>query len=310
MVRCAFAILLCTIASRFLTSQADPRHETAPSVSVSLPAGIPSETVQIVYHMVGPFGGSGGYTEQRADLHSYEIAASVDGKAATEIKMLVYASGCEIQTFVIPLADSSRFEREFECQPVPRVVLSGQVVPSDLVLGKSTELIVTYMAFWAHEFFGIVDGAVAEIRVATVSPDANGMFQVDLPQFNKDASRSTSGPRASLHLLLRDSNTLNPIAYNLEPEVPGLRSEDHGLRIRSDYPNGLKFAVWPSSEPRAQVPQGSGFRVLTRTRPVANIKSRAVPRMCAALLNSATEAPVRTLMQVLAGGCASAVGSN
>jgi len=208
---------------------------------------IPSETVQIIYHLVGPFGGYGGYTEQRAGLHSYEIAASVEGKPATEIRMMVYASGCELETFVVPLSDDSKVKKEFECQPARSVMLSGQIVPSDLIQDKHAELVITYLAFWAQEFFGIVDGPVAEIRLATVSPDANGMFHVELPQFSEDAGPSSSKPNATLHLLLRDSKTWNPIAYNLEPDVPELRSEGHSLRIQSDYPSGLKFTAWPSS---------------------------------------------------------------
>ena len=39
------------------------------------------------------------------------------------------------------------------------------------------------------------------------------------------------------------SKTGNPIADNLEPEVPEFRFEDHGLRIRSYDPSGLKFIV-------------------------------------------------------------------
>ncbi len=249
MVRCAFAILLSTAASQFLASQTSLQPQIVPSVSLSLPSNIPSETVQIVYFMVGPFGGSGGYTQQRAGLHSYEITASVEGKAATQIKMMVYAAGCEIQTFAVALTDDSKVKLKFECQPVRTVMLSGQIMPNDLVPDKNAELVVMYVAFWANRFFGIADGAVPEIRLATVSPDTNGMFQVDVPQFSVDASQSDSEPGASLHLILRDSKTLNPIAHNLEPEVTELRSEDHGLRIRLDYPSGLKFTAWPSIEP-------------------------------------------------------------
>ena len=245
MVRCAFVILLGMAALQSSASQTPSRPEISPSVSISLPPSIPSETVQIAYHLVGPFGGYGGYTEQQAGLHFYEIAASVEGKAAIEIRMIVYASGCEIQTFVLPLADDSRVKQEFECQRVPSVMLSGQIVPNDLVRDKNAELIITYMAFWAHEFFGIVDGPVAEFRLATVSPDANGMFQVDLPHFSADAMPSSSQPRASLRLMLRDSKTWNHIASNLEPEVPEFRFEDHSLRIRSYYPSGLKFTAGP-----------------------------------------------------------------
>jgi len=239
-VRDGFAILLGIAALPTIVSQ------TSPTVSISLPPNIPSETAQIAYHLVGPFGGYGGYTEQRAGVHSYEIETSVEGNAATEIRMIVYAPGCEIQTFIVPLADDSRVKQEFECQPVPSVMLSGQIVPNALVRDKNVELVITYMAFWAHEFFGIVDGPVAELRLATVSPDSNGMFQVDLPHFSADATPSSSRPRASLCLMLRDSKTWNHIASSLEPEIPEFRSEDHSLRIQPYYPIGLKFTAGPT----------------------------------------------------------------
>jgi hypothetical protein len=245
MLRCAFAILPVMAAWQASALQTPSTPEISPSISILLPPNIPSETVQIAYHLVGPFGGYGGYTEQRAGLHFYEIAGSVEGKAATEIRLIVYAPGCEMQTFVLPLAHDSRVRQEFECQPVPSVRLSGQIEPNELVRDKNAELIVTYMAYWAHEFFGIVDGAVAEFRLATVSPDANGMFQVDLPHFNADATPSSSQPRASFSLMLRDAKTWNHIASNLEPELPELRFVDHSLRIQSDYPSGLKFTAGP-----------------------------------------------------------------
>jgi hypothetical protein len=38
----------------------------------------------------------------------------VEGKAATEIRMIVYTSGCEIQQFVLPLTENSRLNQEFQ----------------------------------------------------------------------------------------------------------------------------------------------------------------------------------------------------
>jgi len=206
---------------------------------------MPSETVQIVYHLVGPFGGRGGYIKQEAGLHSYEIPSTVEGKAATEIRMIVYASGCEIQTFIVPLTEDPRVKQKFECQPVRTVTLSGQIVPSELVRDNNAELIVTYMAYWAHGFFGIVDGIVTQLRLAVVTPDANGSFQIDLPYFTADAESSSSMQRASISFMLRDSKTWNHIASNLEPGVPEFRSENHSLRIQSYYPSGLKFTAGP-----------------------------------------------------------------
>ena len=244
MVGWVLTILLC-MASMLLQPAQTPRTASfLPSVSISLPPDILSETVQISYFLVGPFGGYGGYTEQRAGLHSYEISALVEGKAATEIKMIVYASGCEIQTFVLPLAEDSRVKREFECQRVPMVKLAGQIVPTELVRDNNAELVVTYMAYWAHGFFGIADGMVTEFRLTTASPDANGIFQVDLPYFSADAA-ATSQRRASFSLMLRDSKTWNHIATNLEPEKQELRLIEHQLRIRSHYPDDLLFTAEP-----------------------------------------------------------------
>src|SRR6267142_2400566 len=121
MIRCILAILLVMSAFLSLEAQIPSKLDNFPSVSVLLPTNIPSETVQISYFLVGPFGGYGGYTKQRPGLHSYEISALVEGKTASEIRMIVYASGCEIKTFVLPLAEDSRVKQEFECQRAARV---------------------------------------------------------------------------------------------------------------------------------------------------------------------------------------------
>ncbi len=243
MVGWVFAILVGMAALLPRPAQTPKTASFLPSVSISLPPDILSETVQISYFLVGPFGGYGGYAAPRTGIHSYEIPSMVDGKAATEIRMIVYASGCEIQQFVIPLAEHSRVSQEFPCQPVETVKLSGHIVPDALVRNTNAELVVTYMAYWAHGFYGIADGFVTGFHLANVSPDANGMFQVDLPYFTVDAEASSSEQRASFRLMLRDSKTGNHIASNLEPEKQELRLQEHGLRIRSQYPVDLIFTA-------------------------------------------------------------------
>ena len=101
------------------------------------------------------------------------------------------------------------------------------------------------MAYWAHGFYGIADGLVTNFGLATVSPDANGRFQVELPYFSADGAASSPQRRASFWLMLRDSKTLNHIASDLQPELPELRLEEHGLRIQSHYPDGVKFTAGP-----------------------------------------------------------------
>jgi hypothetical protein len=82
--------------------------------------------------------------------------------------MIVYAPG-EIKTFVLPLTEDSRVKQKFDCQPAATVHLSGQILPTELARESNAELVLDYMAYWAHGFFGIADGIVTELRLATVS---------------------------------------------------------------------------------------------------------------------------------------------
>ena len=68
-----------------------------------MPTGTTSEAVQINYFMGGPFGGYGGYVKSEKNRLRYVIDAAVEGRAATEIKVIAYLPGCEIVTLDIPL---------------------------------------------------------------------------------------------------------------------------------------------------------------------------------------------------------------
>lgn len=138
--------------------------------------------------------------------------------------------------------------QEFPRPPVETVKLSGKIVPDALVRDTDAELVVTCMAYWAHAFYGIADGFVTGFPTATVSPDANGTFQIDLPYFRADAEVSSSQPRASFQLTLRDAKTWNHIASNLEPEKRELRLKQHELRIRSQYLDDLIFTAEPFAQ--------------------------------------------------------------
>src|SRR5258708_33280422 len=78
------SVLLLGMAGLLPQSAQTPKTASfLPSVSISLPPDILSETVQISYFLVGPFGGYGGYAAQRTGGHSYEDSTIGEGKAAT-----------------------------------------------------------------------------------------------------------------------------------------------------------------------------------------------------------------------------------
>ena len=238
-----FALLVAMAGLRSFTAQ-NPPTSNSPLVSISLPPSIPSELFQMFYLLSGPFGGAGGYVQQRANLRAYEILTSKD--VATGIKILVYSPGCKIQRIDLALPKTSTVTEDFVCHGLPNVTLRGRIKPAETPRMENGQLEINYMAYWAHEFFGIADGPVFEIRLGPVSVGNNGMFRVELPDFSLELPASASfQPSASLRLHLRDAKTGNPIVDNLIPELPEFRSPEGHLIIRSAYPADLQFISEP-----------------------------------------------------------------
>ncbi len=237
-----FAILVGLASMQLLVAVAASHPNSSPSVSILLPDAVPSETVQIAYYLIGPFGGYEYYTEPKAGLHQYEIGASEGGRAATEIRLIIYARGCEFQTVILHVEQSSRLRHEFKCNTAQKATLSGRIASYDPVRDKNAQIRIDYDAVWAYRFFGIRDGMVTTFCLATIHPDSHGTFQVDLPYFQEDTSSLAPESRSRFHLTLEDSETGNVIAYSLVPVVEEYKSLDYGLEIRASYPSELEFA--------------------------------------------------------------------
>ena len=160
--------------------------------------------------------------------------------AAQTIRILVYASGCRFQTLVLAFSGKKNLQEQFVCRPLPTIKLKGRI-PADLVKNENAELVAVYTACWAPDFFGIADGFVTQLQVSTAKPDSNGSFEIEIPDFAADMHSSSFDPSATLGLGLPDSRTLNPIARNLEPELPEFRTQTNTLRIQPAYPSGMRF---------------------------------------------------------------------
>jgi hypothetical protein len=223
--------------------QATTGASALPAVTLSLPSGLASNTVQISYYLTGPFGGYGGYVDQKPDVDSYEIPSAVGGRPAKELKMIVLATGCDLETFDIPLSADAKMKPQFQCKSVDSVRLLGRIVPDTLIGDRKTELEISYMAVWSHRFYGFADGPVTQFRLATLSLDKSGMFEVGLPLFTVAKAGSSADQEASFQLDLVESETGNLIASGLEPDVPELVLDTGDLRIQPGYPDGLKFSI-------------------------------------------------------------------
>jgi hypothetical protein len=211
------------------------------SVNIVLLGGILSEKVHIDYVLYGLFGTSGNLITPKPGLTSYQISSYVDGRAAGEVKGFIWAAGCKMVKFEDLLVDSADVQESFSCSPLGTVNLVGRIHNAPLNK-KPVEIRVDYQAEWACHFFGLVDCMVPQIQVGTVKLDADGTFEINLPDFGADPIASASEGGADFQLFLREVRTWNMIAY-LDPEIETLRTPGRSLKIASSYPQNLGFAA-------------------------------------------------------------------
>lgn len=191
---------------------AQEKSAPSPVITLVLPSDIASDTVQINYFLYGPFGAYGGYIESQKGRVSYDIRASVEGKPAVAAKVIAYLPGCEIDKLEIAIQGLSE-ARTLACKPLGRVPLHGRTLSIPVAEKSGVTIEICYMADWDHAFFGIADGTITAVHVATVVPDENGRFEVELPDF----LRQTDLGKGSFQLILRNQASHNIIAF-LKPE--------------------------------------------------------------------------------------------
>jgi hypothetical protein len=113
--------------------------------------------------------------------------------------------------------------------------LRGQISPMSITQEhQPAEVVVDYLLMWDHQFFGISDGPVTSIHVATVVPDEEGQFEVAVPDF----STQTNVGEGEFQFILRRTTTGNIIAL-LKPT--GENRDYLGLKVRPSYPPVTQF---------------------------------------------------------------------
>jgi hypothetical protein len=237
--------LIAAVALLFAVNGPAQTARQLPKVSISLLADVPTEEVSVHYFLYGPFGAQGGVV-QETGTQLVQIPAAVGPKRAEQIKMFVWAPGCKITTFDIPIQEFSDIQESFSCSALRTVTLVGQISPAIQLRKRDTMVSVDYVAAWACDFFGLRDCMVPQISLGTTKLDAEGVFKIELPDFSADAIASDSDGGAELQLILRETKTFNIIAF-LEPESETLRANGGTLKISSFYPQNLIFAERPKN---------------------------------------------------------------
>lgn len=219
-----------------------------PRVVITLPAGVSSEKVVLDYVLYGSFGADGSYGLLSAQASTYTIyASSSHGKVAAKIKIIVWAPGCKFQTFDISLDEHSDIQQPFLCAPLPNVTVNGQLRLSRIVPGNPTEITFHYLAGWACRFFGFADCMVPQFDMGAAVPNAEGSFEIVLPDFSADPVATEMDGDEEFSLTLRETKTWNLVTF-LEPESIDVRTPGRNLRVQSAYPKSLAFLPQKSNQ--------------------------------------------------------------
>jgi hypothetical protein len=103
------------------------------------------------------------------------------------------------------------------------------------------EVRVDYLAPWVCGFFGFMDCMVPQFEIGIAVPDADGSFEIALPDFAADPIASGPAGGAEFQFVLREVKG-NVVAF-LAPETETLRTLGRGLKIGPSYSQNLVFSA-------------------------------------------------------------------
>jgi hypothetical protein len=230
----------------FLLGEAGRGQEEEPApFEIRLPPEIRSEQVQASYCLTGPFGTYCDLLKAEPERNVYQIGTSVNHQAAETLKLIVYASGCQIVTTAVPSLSESEKTADVPCEDLPPMTFNGRVELPEPLRRRPYEVEITYIAYWAYDFFHIPEGPATTFRLARVTPDERGAFQVLLPNFSKDAVTKSFHSNAGLHFIARERDTGNLVSFLVPANVQG--KNWHDLPLKPKYPAEVIFKPGPES---------------------------------------------------------------
>jgi hypothetical protein len=214
--------------------------------SLHFPRTIDTASLSIRYFLGGAFGGYGGFVRTEPDTWDYTIETSYEGKPAKTLKAFVFCHGYEVQLLDIPsLDDSADRSVALDLRPLPLIQLSGKVILPKPDGNRSLRIHANYQAYWDHEFFGLIDGAVNSFDVASAVLSEDGSFSMMVPDFAHDPAVNSFKDRGALELMIRDAKTGN-IVYWLDRSGKSRRDVDLGdvnIQIADQYGELILYAT-------------------------------------------------------------------
>jgi hypothetical protein len=136
---------------------------------------------------------------------------AIDADGAKTFKAIVYCPGYEFVVFDRP-------GRELiHLRSLRSLALSGHVL--SVAHPERLTIEVVYVAEWAHEFFGILDGPVSSFGVASAPLARDGSFTLTLPDLLHDPIVAARNERGSFTLRVRETKGWNLVGRSATIEL-------------------------------------------------------------------------------------------
>jgi hypothetical protein len=180
------------------------------------------------------------------ERNSYLIDTSVDHQAADSLLVIMYAPGCQTVMFTVHSLSESDKTREVSCEDLPTITFNGRVELPEELRRRPYEVVIRYMPFWQLELFHIAEGSVPMYHLARVTPDERGAFQVQLPNFSKDAVTESYHRNAFIRFAAVERDSGNLVCLLTPTNVEG-KVFMHDLPIKPKYPKEVIFKALPES---------------------------------------------------------------
>lgn len=248
--------LLTAILMATPTVQLAPHPAQSPRVRIDFGNDVPYKQVWLEYGLYGQNGqkkgiGLGGPSLNFGHIPTgtqfWAIEASVDDEAVDRFKALVWAPGCKMKEFDVPVA-TVNVNLSYPCDELPKLTLVGRLQQVDRGIRSTvsawyvTSAICPFFVVCKRESCGFSCPATSIPEIANAEVESDGTFRIEVPNFSADPIASSD---AELDFSF-DDIVLAPGSSNyrhipLKPESKDYRTDIGGLKVSSSYPGVLVF---------------------------------------------------------------------
>lgn len=211
-------------------SAAAQKNIDEPLFTISVAPPTSAKDVQLRYFVSDEAGVRWTSTLAKETDDKIQISANTAQRPAKSLKVLAYAPGCQFATYTVDDVATSTRQGDFQCTKLPATTLHGTVPPPSGEQQLQVE--VMYVVNWASKFFGVPGAAISPLALTKAPVEADGSFQMDLPDFTVDPLWQSFANNATLMFFLEDVAAGHRIA---ELQPPAALAQGGNLKVSGSY---------------------------------------------------------------------------